>query len=71
MTTFSFGVYIVNQSMLRPFSHRISRASFFSKGLFDDNQGTARLLSACKSQAQALEAAKNLLLGNLRVDMLR
>jgi hypothetical protein len=42
-----------------------------SEGLFDDDQGTARLLSACKSQAQALEAAKNLLLGNLRVDMLR
>jgi len=34
-------------------------------------QGTARFLTACKNQNQALEAAKNLLLGNLRVDMLR
>ena len=38
---------------------------------FSCKQGTARLLTACKSQSQALEAAKNLLLGNLRVDMLR
>jgi len=34
-------------------------------------QGTAKFLTACKNQAQSLEAAKNLLLGNLRVDMLR
>jgi len=34
-------------------------------------QGTAKFLSACKNQNQTLEAAKNLLLGSLRVDMLR
>ena len=34
-------------------------------------QGTAKFISACKNEGQVLEAAKNLLLGNLRVDMLR
>lgn len=34
-------------------------------------KGTAKFLAACKNQTQSLEAAKNLLLGNLRVDMLR
>jgi len=34
-------------------------------------QGTAKFLTACKNPTQSLEAAKNLLLGNLRVDMLR
>jgi len=34
-------------------------------------KGIAKFLSACKNEAQVLEAAKNLLLGNLRVDMLK
>ena len=33
-------------------------------------QGIARFLSACKNETQCLEASKNLLLGQLRVDML-
>ena len=34
-------------------------------------QGIARFLSACKNETQCLEASKNLLLGQLRVDMLK
>jgi len=34
-------------------------------------QGVAKFLTACKNESQSLEAAKNLLLGSLRVDMLR
>eukprot|EP00092_Neocalanus_flemingeri_P084481 GFUD01106138.1.p1 GENE.GFUD01106138.1~~GFUD01106138.1.p1 ORF type:complete len:462 (+),score=154.09 GFUD01106138.1:110-1495(+) len=34
-------------------------------------KGTAKFISACKNECQVLEAAKNLLLGNLRVDMLK
>ena len=34
-------------------------------------QGIAKFLNACKSETQSLEAAKNLQLGQLRVDMLK
>jgi len=34
-------------------------------------KGTAKFISACKNEGQVLEAAKNLLLSNLRVDMLK
>lgn len=34
-------------------------------------KGTARFLAACKNEAQCLEASKNLLLGQMRVDMLK
>jgi len=34
-------------------------------------KGTAKFISACKNESQVLEATKNLLLGNLRVDMLK
>jgi len=34
-------------------------------------KGIARFLSACKNETQCLEASKNLLLGQLRVDMLK
>ena len=34
-------------------------------------QGITKFLNACKNETQSLEAAKNLQLGQLRVDMLR
>lgn len=34
-------------------------------------KGTSRFLTACKNESQCLEAAKNLLVGQLRVDMLK
>jgi len=34
-------------------------------------KGTAKFLTACKNESQCLEAAKNMLLGQLRVDMLK
>ena len=34
-------------------------------------QGIVKFLSACKNETQSLEAAKNLQLGQLRVDMLK
>jgi len=34
-------------------------------------KGTAKFISACKNESQALEASKNLLLSNMRVDMLK
>ena len=34
-------------------------------------QGIAKFLSACKNETQCLEASKNLLLGQLRIDMLK
>ena len=34
-------------------------------------QGIAKFLAACKNETQSLEAAKNLQLGQLRLDMLK
>ena len=39
--------------------------------LFFVPQGIVKFLSACKNETQSLEAAKNLQLGQLRVDMLK